>query len=171
MATKPLRGVGGVLNGLLSQNLDAANEQAAEEQTQAANRKEEKREIEQPVELPAKVEPTIEAERIETLQVEGVTPGTLQKCESSRAMKRELPSKGQKPLEEVKTRRGRPPKSESPTSSEPVQREKVSLRLRADLAATYREWSWEQRCHFSDLVDRALEFYWESQKARKPEKE
>lgn len=66
-------------------------------------------------------------------------------------------------------RRGRPPKP--PRTPEPIEREKVSLRLRADLAATYRDWSWEERCQFSELVDRAMEFYLRHrEKGRKPEK-
>jgi hypothetical protein len=66
-------------------------------------------------------------------------------------------------------RRGRPPKP--PRTSEPIEREKVSLRLRADLAAIYRDWSWEERCQFSELVDRAMEFYLRHrEKGRKPEK-
>lgn len=67
-------------------------------------------------------------------------------------------------------RRGRPLRSACPSG--PVAREKVSLRLRADLAATYRDWSWDERCQFSDLVDRAMEFYLKHRgKARKQEKE
>ncbi len=72
--------------------------------------------------------------------------------------------------EKQKARRGRPPAGTRP--SESVEREKVSLRLRADLAATYRDWSWDEHCQFSDLVDRAMEHYLKSRgKARKPEKE
>jgi hypothetical protein len=74
------------------------------------------------------------------------------------------------PPERNGARRGRPPKARR--TSEPVEREKVSLRLRADLAAMYREWSWEERCQFSDLVDRAMEVYLKHrEKARKPERE
>lgn len=62
----------------------------------------------------------------------------------------------------AKARLGRPPAEGR--SSEPVEREKVSLRLRADLAAAYRAWSWDERCQFSDLVDRALESYLKSRK-------
>jgi hypothetical protein len=73
-------------------------------------------------------------------------------------------------VEKQKARRGRPPAGARPT--EQVEREKVSLRLRADLAATYRDWSWDEHCQFSDLVDRAMEHYLKSRgKARKPEKE
>jgi len=74
------------------------------------------------------------------------------------------------PRKKAEARRGRPPAGAR--TSEPVEREKVSLRLRADLAAAYRDWSWEERCQFSDLVDRALESYLKSRrKARKPETE
>ena len=54
-------------------------------------------------------------------------------------------------------KRGRPPSSSR--AAEPVEREKVTLRLRADLVALYRDWSWDERCQFSDLVDRAMADY------------
>ncbi len=79
----------------------------------------------------------------------------------------EVIPKKQVPDEKTKARRGRP--LAGSRTSEPVEREKVSLRLRSDLAAAYRDWSWEERCQFSDLVDRALESYLKNrQKARKP---
>jgi hypothetical protein len=69
-----------------------------------------------------------------------------------------------------KARLGRPPASGK--AAEPVEREKVSLRLRADLAAAYRDWSWEEHCQLSDLVDRAMESYLKARrKARMPERE
>lgn len=81
----------------------------------------------------------------------------------------EAPGQGVTPKASA-ARRGRPPRSQKPSA--PVAREKVSLRLRADLAAIYRDWSWEERCQFSDLVDRAMEFYLKHRsKARKPEAE
>ena len=85
---------------------------------------------------------------------------------------RESPAavKEARPRKKEGARRGRPPAGTR--TSEPVEREKVSLRLRADLAATYRDWSWEEHCQFSDLVDRAMEFYLKHRgKARKPERE
>ncbi len=73
-------------------------------------------------------------------------------------------------VEKRKARLGRPPAGSK--TNEPVEREKVSLRIRADLAAAYREWSWEEHCQFSDLVDRAMEFYLKGRrKARMPERE
>jgi outer membrane biosynthesis protein TonB len=85
--------------------------------------------------------------------------------ESSAVEKKEA-----KPRKKEGARRGRPPAVTR--TSELVEREKVSLRLRADLAATYRDWSWEEHCQFSELVDRAMEFYLKSRgKARKPERE
>lgn len=75
-------------------------------------------------------------------------------------------NQGKKP----EARRGRPPGGSR--DGEPVQREKVSLRLRSDLAAAYREWSWEERCQFSDLVDKAMESFLKTRKkARMPERE
>jgi hypothetical protein len=73
------------------------------------------------------------------------------------------------PGEKKRARLGRP--LAGSRASEPIEREKVSLRLRSDLTATYRDW-WEEHCQFSDLVDRAMEHYLKSRrKARMPERE
>ena len=80
-----------------------------------------------------------------------------------------MPTESVRPTQKQnqEARRGRPP---GRAAQEPVVREKVSLRLRADLAQAYRDWSWEERCQFSDLVDRAMEQYLKHRgKARKPE--
>ena len=37
-----------------------------------------------------------------------------------------------------------------------VDKEKVTLRLSSELMAVYRDWSWDERCQLSDLVERAL---------------
>jgi hypothetical protein len=53
----------------------------------------------------------------------------------------------------IGARRGRPPRE-----SRIAQRakEKVTVRVDANLIAEYRDWSWESRCHLSELVGRAL---------------
>jgi hypothetical protein len=82
------------------------------------------------------------------------------------------PKPASKPARDTKrkARLGRPPASSK--AAEPVEREKVSLRIRADLAAAYRDWSWEEHCQFSDLVDRALQSYLKGRRnARMPERE
>jgi hypothetical protein len=138
MAQKPLRGVGGVLNNLISASGEVppatAEGKPGEDQV---------------------------VPQLHMSEPEEARPTTPRET----TVARDPGSRGKK-----NARRGRPPAGTR--TSEPVEREKVSLRLRADLAATYRDWSWEEHCQFSDLVDRALEHYLRSQKkARKPEKE
>ena len=58
-------------------------------------------------------------------------------------------------LGRVKARRGRP--TGKRTSASP--REKVTLRISRHLVADYRDWSWDARCNFSHLVERALDEY------------
>jgi hypothetical protein len=53
-------------------------------------------------------------------------------------------------------RRGRPP---GPRPEASIRREKVTVWLRAELIAQYRDWSWECRCQLSSLVEIALEEY------------
>lgn len=95
-----------------------------------------------------------------------VPPSPVRSSTTSNPVSLPKPTSGEK----QSARRGRPPAGSKTTG--PVEREKVSLRLRADLAAVYREWSWEERCQFSDLVDRAMESYLKNhRKARMPERE
>ncbi len=54
------------------------------------------------------------------------------------------------------SRRGRPlGKATSPA----LPKEKVTLWLSSPLVASYRDWSWDARCQFSHLVERALSEY------------
>lgn len=53
-------------------------------------------------------------------------------------------------------RRGRPPGKPNPSELPKV---KVTLWISAELAAFYRDWSWETRCHLSPLVERAMQDY------------
>ena len=39
-------------------------------------------------------------------------------------------------------------------------KEKVTLRLDAELVADYRDWSWDQRCQLGELVEQALRAFW-----------
>jgi uncharacterized protein (DUF4415 family) len=50
-------------------------------------------------------------------------------------------------------RLGRPPAAKS-TPQAP--KEKLTVRIPRDLAAEYRDWSWEGRCSLSSLVERAM---------------
>ena len=52
-------------------------------------------------------------------------------------------------------RRGRP--LGKTTATEP--KSKVTLWLRESLVESYRDWSWEARCQFSHLVERAMADY------------
>jgi hypothetical protein len=54
------------------------------------------------------------------------------------------------------TRRGRPPGGKLKATAP---KEKVTLRVNADLIAEYRDWSWDERCQLGELVERALYAY------------
>lgn len=56
----------------------------------------------------------------------------------------------------VKTRMGRPP---GVKSGEAALKDKTSLALDRDLMDRYREKSWEERCQFGELIERALRDY------------
>ena len=53
-------------------------------------------------------------------------------------------------------RRGRPL---GPHRCQGGPKEKVTFRISCELAATYRNWSWEARCSLSTLVEKALREY------------
>lgn len=53
-------------------------------------------------------------------------------------------------------RRGRPLGRQGDTR---CRKEKVTLRISSELAAEYRDWSWEARCSLSALVEKALAEY------------
>jgi uncharacterized protein (DUF4415 family) len=54
------------------------------------------------------------------------------------------------------TRLGRPPgKPQQPR----LPKEKVTLRIDAELISDYRDWSWEKRCQLGELVEHALADY------------
>ena len=42
-------------------------------------------------------------------------------------------------------------------------KEKLTIRIDAQLAALYRDWSWEQRCQLGELIERALRDYREKE--------
>lgn len=144
MGQKQVRGIGGVLGHIISRN-EAATNAPEEQEIEAVNR----------------VETTRPSEVLQAEHASSDATGSERPPAS--------PPKSVAPSKKQEARRGRPPGNKTPTA--PVEREKVSLRLRSDLAATYRDWSWKEQCQFSELVDRALEFYWMSRvNARKPEK-
>ena len=53
-------------------------------------------------------------------------------------------------------RTGRPPGRAASTSA---QREKLTVRIDADLLEQYRDWSWEARCNLGELVSQAMRQY------------
>jgi hypothetical protein len=57
---------------------------------------------------------------------------------------------------QVGSRRGRPL---GKATSSALPKEKVTLWLSSPLVASYRDWSWEARCQFSHLVERAMTDY------------
>lgn len=55
-----------------------------------------------------------------------------------------------------RARLGRPPGCRRPNGKP---KEKVTLRIDAELIDQYRDWSWEARCQLGELVERALDAY------------
>ena len=73
-----------------------------------------------------------------------------------------VPQSNLPPLADVqrthrRARLGRPPGRAAGTSRP---KEKVTLRLDAELVADYRDWSWDQRCQLGELVEQALRAFW-----------
>lgn len=154
MAQKQVKGVGGVIQGLITSR---EREHHATQETNA---------VISPVEQTDAQEP----EPGQGGDAHG--SGHEREGGSGRSSSPPAPSSQKTKEKKQEARRGRPPKGTRP--SLPVEREKVSLRLRADLVAHYRDWSWAERCQFSDLVDRALEHYQRANRGkndRKPETE
>ena len=60
--------------------------------------------------------------------------------------------------EKLKARRGRPPGS-GRAGQEPVERKKVTLRIKASLIDEYVDWSWNRRVQLGQLIEEALESY------------
>ena len=129
MAAKPLKGVGGVLGGLISSEPSAPV-------------------TPEPSASPSPAE--LIAEPVEAASVEqSATPAVRAKP---------------RPPAQPKTqaRRGRPPGRKA---GEVREKEKVTLRLSKELVEEYRDWSWDERCQFGELVERALSQY-RKQRAR-----
>ena len=63
----------------------------------------------------------------------------------------------------VRARRGRPL---GPRYRQAGPKEKVTFRISRDLAAAYRDWSWEARCQLSEIVEQELLTYRESRGQR-----
>ncbi len=53
-------------------------------------------------------------------------------------------------------RAGRPP---GKVSAKPQRREKLTVRIDAELVEKYRDWSWDARCNLGELVGRAMQRY------------
>ncbi len=53
----------------------------------------------------------------------------------------------------TRARTGRPP---GKGTSSPCRKEKLTVRIDADLAAAYRDWSWDARCNLGELVSQAM---------------
>ena len=53
-------------------------------------------------------------------------------------------------------RAGRPP---GKVSTNPQPREKLTVRIDADLVEKYRDWSWDARCNLGELVGRAMRIH------------
>lgn len=122
MAQKPLKGVGGVLGGLISPTPSAAA-------------------ISEPE---AKAPPAAPQEEVATQELSAPSPPPSAKPEKPPAAAKGKP----------RARLGRPPGKK--TEAEPVEKEKLTLRLNMKLADDYRNWSWEERCQLGELIERAM---------------
>jgi len=71
--------------------------------------------------------------------------------ETARPTTPEKPPK--RPPNRPHARTGRPP-GKGHTS--PTRKEKLTVRIDADLAAAYRDWSWDARCNLGELVSQAM---------------
>jgi len=54
----------------------------------------------------------------------------------------------------VRSRLGRPPGRNATAGS---RKEKITVRIDAELIALYRDWSWQARCQVGELVQQALQ--------------
>jgi len=89
-------------------------------------------------------------------------PSVSPKAESPKAVRRHRaeiakPFVDEKPPQTSGARRGRP-LGKSTAASQP--KSKVTLWLNQSLVDSYRDWSWEVRCQFSHLAERALADYY-----------
>lgn len=58
-----------------------------------------------------------------------------------------------RPPNRTHARTGRPP---GKGNTSPKRKEKLTVRIDADLAAAYRDWSWDARCNLGELVSQAM---------------
>lgn len=123
MAAKPLKGVGGVLGGLIS------SESAA----------------------PVSPEPSVRSASAESI-AEPTDAANIEQAAPPAAKAKPRPPAQPK----THARRGRPPGRKAGEGGE---KEKVTLRLSKELVEEYRDWSWDERCQFGELVERALSQY------------
>jgi hypothetical protein len=129
---RQLKGVGGVLGGLITESSEQATAPTPPQ--------------EGPQPEPAEPPPEISDST-------GRTQGAGIADRVTRA-------KDEGPSEKPRVRRGRPPKrAGGATPGEAVQREKVTLRLDANLMNQYRDWTWERRCQLHDLIEEAMAQY------------
>ena len=66
------------------------------------------------------------------------------------------PTPRDKPEKKVHARAGRPPGKQLRNAQ---RREKLTVRIDADLLEKYRDWSWDARCNLGELVGRAMRLY------------
>lgn len=82
---------------------------------------------------------------------------TAKLIEPTRPISPEKPPK--RPHKRNMARTGRPP---GKGTSSPRRKEKLTVRIDADLAAAYRDWSWDARCNLGELVSQAMRNYLKS---------
>jgi uncharacterized protein (DUF4415 family) len=63
-----------------------------------------------------------------------------------------------------RARTGRPP---GKGTSKSPRREKLTVRIDADLIEKYRDWSWDARCNLGELVGQAMQIHLKKHRSRK----
>lgn len=92
-------------------------------------------------------------------------PPTEPKEETPRQVAAPKRKEGRGEAERPKARRGRPPGT-GRAGEGPVERKKVTLRIKSSLIDEYIEWSWSKRCQLGQLIEEALESYGNRERRR-----
>jgi hypothetical protein len=97
--------------------------------------------------------------------IAGLLNGILSPTEPAGIEQRRMPQPSSSPrikeplpaVSPIAVRRGRPPGSRQASTP----KEKVTVWIKSSLIGSYRDWTWQERCQLSHLVERALTDYHE----------
>ncbi|KAL8931196.1 MAG: hypothetical protein Q9211_007153 [Gyalolechia sp. 1 TL-2023] len=128
---KKLGGVAGVLGGLTSYREEPAPPEPLPQPLQAAPEPE------------TPLAETVPTEPVQDRQSPAAEVREQQRAGQGGRAEEPARRPARQVAEKIGARRGRPP---GPRVAEVVDKEKVTLRLSAELMALYRDWSWDERC-------------------------